>query len=76
MLPAGFSNSDADANIWSAVTILDIYTKYFKEISKVALVFHGHVYDSKEQIENLDLHPETSKDIILGYPDLRLPIIT
>ncbi|GAB0174970.1 MAG: hypothetical protein HHAS10_08490 [Candidatus Altimarinota bacterium] len=76
MLPSGFASSDADANIWSALTLLEMYTKYFQEIPKVAIVFHGRIYDSKEEIEKLDLHPERSKDIILEYPDFTIPIIS
>ena len=75
MLPSGFSSSDADANIWSAITTLEVYTKYFPDSSKVAVVFHGHIYDTKADIEQLDLHPESSKDIILDYPDLITPVI-
>ncbi len=76
MLPSGFSSSDADGNVWSAITTLEFYTDYFKESSKVALVFHGHIYDTKEKLESLNLHPESSKDIILEYPDISLPILS
>jgi L-asparaginase/Glu-tRNA(Gln) amidotransferase subunit D len=74
MLPSGFASSDADANIWSAITTLELYSKYFREVPKVGFVFHGQVYDTKDQIEKINLHPESSKDIILEYPDLLLPI--
>lgn len=69
MLPAGFSSSDADINIWSAITLLNM-----NDEALVWMIFHGNFYHTEEDLRVLDLHPEESKDILIEYPNTLIPI--
>jgi len=69
ILPAGFVASEADANIWSALSILNYSATVEKgKQLRVLLVFHGRVFETKAQLEKLDLHPEVMSKLVIQYP--------
>lgn len=74
ILPAGFVASEADANIWSALSILSYCSSHEKEKrSRAMLVFHGRVFDTKEALEKLDLHPKRMRNLVIQYPLTTVP---
>ncbi len=75
ILPAGFVASEADANIWSAISILNYSSahKVAKKLS-VMLVFHGRVFETVEEIKNLDLHPKSMRKLVIQYPLTTVPV--
>lgn len=75
ILPAGFVASDADANIWSALSILN-----YKAVSSpsdtgvsVIVVFHGRVFEKRQEIQKLNLHPKKMRDLVIQYPLTTVP---
>ncbi len=73
ILPAGFVASDADANIWSALSILNFAARDKQAEPKVMVVFHGRVFDTKEALAKLDLHPKRMKNLVIQYPLTTVP---
>ncbi|MBI3573730.1 asparaginase [Candidatus Kaiserbacteria bacterium] len=75
ILPAGFVASDADANIWSALTVLNhleaegLDTKF-----NVLLVFHGRVFSSVKEFKKLNLHPKAMRKMVIQYPLSSVPV--
>ena len=69
ILPAGFMASDADANVWSAITTV-LQTQKQKQHTNldVQLVFHGKVYEKLDELQTLDLHPPKTQKIVIQYP--------
>jgi L-asparaginase/Glu-tRNA(Gln) amidotransferase subunit D len=63
-MPAGYFNSDAGANILSALSIID-YAKKHKtgHGGRVLLVFHGKVYESLEEFRSVDLFSDKARAI-------------
>ena len=75
ILPAWFLASDAEPNMWSAISILNLISQSQEDISFVWFVFHGHTYSTQGQLETLNLHPKNTEDIVIEYPHLSIPII-
>lgn len=73
ILPAGFAASDANANIWSALSVLNSHV--FDESRKIAamLVFHGRVFKTRQELEWLNLHPPQLKHLVVQYPLTTFP---
>ncbi len=74
MLPAWFLASDAEANIWSAVTLLNFVEQIESDDPFVALVFHGNTFSTLESLGTLDLHPKAIENMIIQYPLNMIPI--
>jgi L-asparaginase/Glu-tRNA(Gln) amidotransferase subunit D len=74
ILPAGFVASDAEANIWSAILLLNYIWKEKIEEPFVALAFHGNTYSNQWELHTLDLHPEGMQNMIIQYPLSNIPI--
>jgi L-asparaginase/Glu-tRNA(Gln) amidotransferase subunit D len=75
MLPAGFLASDAEANIWSAITLLNFIDHTFSGTPFVGFVFHGNTYATKESLDTLDLHPKDIENMVIQYPLSTIPVI-
>ncbi len=73
ILPAGFVASDADANIWSALTVLNYRATTITESSQTLLVFHGRVFETKAEFESLNLHPAQLENLVIQYPLTSVP---
>lgn len=73
ILPAGFVASEADANIWSAISILNNHPLADVRQLAVMLVFHGRVFKTKEEFQKLNLHPPTLKHLVIQYPLTTVP---
>ena len=72
ILPAGFMASDADANVWSSITMINYL--YKNNLSDVYLVFHGETYTSEDDLEKLDLHPYSMRKMVIQYPLHTVPV--
>ncbi len=71
ILPAGFVASDADANIWSAITTLNMPDQ---KVPSVSLVFHGRVFSTPGELKKLNLHPKAMHDMVIQYPLSSVPV--
>jgi hypothetical protein len=71
MLPAGFTGSDANANIISTLSLINMH-KAKNNYGLVFVSFHG-VYAEGEDLLNLNLHPTSSQDIVFVYPQTSVP---
>lgn len=74
MLPAGFTGSDAGANIISTLAIINA-NKAKDNYGLVFTSFHG-VYAEGEDLLALDLHPQSSSDLVFVYPQTSVPAST
>lgn len=73
ILPAGFVASDADANIWSAISVLNDRAASTAHVNSTFLVFHGRVFDDHKAIQKLNLHPQKMHDLVIQYPLTTVP---
>ena len=74
ILPAGFVARDADANIWSAITALDLSEKATSKDLKTHAVFHGRVFSTAKELKKLNLHPKKMQKMVIQYPLSSVPV--
>ena len=74
ILPAGFVASDADANIWSAITVLNNTQKPPHKESRIFIVFHGRVFSSVQEFQKLNFHQKKTQKMVIQYPLSVVPV--
>lgn len=74
MLPAGFTGSDAAANVISTLSIINM-NKAKNNYGLVFASFHGS-YAEGEELLKMDLHPPSSSDLVFVYPQTSIPAST
>lgn len=77
ILPMGFTASDAPLNLFSAITAVNYHTSFSdNKHNKIIAIFHGQIFEAREALSQMNLHPKDTENTLILYPQAFVPAAT